>query len=202
VKKVARGDLLDLGAYEQLRPHFRARLIEEKKRRRFQPCPELSVVFENTETVLFQVQEMLRTERIIAEAGIAHELETYNELVPAEGELSLTMFVEIPDRTTRDRRLGELAGLENAVALELDGQLFPARSETRGVLEGATTAVHYMKVPIGAAGVATLAKAARDPAVSVQFLVRHPALSVRTPIPPQVIRALAADEGFPDPSVR
>ena len=200
MKKVARGDLLDLGAYEQLRPHFRARLIEEKKRRRFQPCPELSVVFENTETVLFQVQEMLRTERIIAEAGIAHELETYNELVPADGELSLTMFVEIPDRATRDRRLAELAGLENAVALELDGQLFPARSETRGVLEGTTTAVHYMKVPIGAAGVATLAKAARDPAVSVQFVVRHAALSVRTPVPPHVLRALAADQGWTDPS--
>jgi len=202
MKKVARGDLLDLGAYEQIRPHYRARLIEEKKRRRFQPCPELSVVFENTETVLFQVQEMLRTERIIAEAGIAHELETYNELVPGEGELSLTMFVEIPERATRDRRLSGLAGLEHAVALELDGQVIPARSETRGVLEGATTAVHYMKVPIGAAGVATLAKAARDPAVSVQFLVRHPALSVRAPLPPEVIRSLAEDAAFADPPPR
>ncbi len=193
MKKVARGDLLDLGAYEQIRPHFRARLIEEKKRRRFQPCAELSVVFENTDTVLFQVQEMLRTERIVAESGIEHELETYNELIPAEGELSLTMFVEIPDRATRDRRLVELAGLEHAVALELDGQIVPARSETRGVLEGSTTAVHYMKVPVGPAGLATLAKAARDPSVGVQFLVRHPALSVRAPIPAQLVRALVED---------
>ena len=193
MKKVARADLLDLGAYEQVRPHFRARLIEEKKRRRFQPCPELSVVFENTDTVLFQVQEMLRTERIVAEAAIAHELETYNELIPADGELSLTMFVEIPDKATRDRRLIELAGLENAVAVELDGQLVPARSETRGVLEGQTTAVHYMKVPIGAAGVAALKNAARDPGAAILFLVRHPALSVRTPLPADVLRALAAD---------
>ena len=194
MKKVVRSDLLDLGAYEQLRPHFRARLIEEKKRRRFQPCPELSVVFENTDTVLFQVQEMLRTERIVAEAAIAHELETYNELIPGDGELSLTMFVEIADKATRDRRLIELAGLENAVALELDGQVVPARSETRGVIEGQTTAVHYMKVSIGAAGVAALKKAARDPNASVLFLVRHRALSVRTPLPADVIRALAADE--------
>jgi len=194
MKKVARGDLLELGAYEQIRPHFRARLIEEKKRRRFQPSGELSVVFENTETVLFQVQEMLRTERIVAEAGIAHELETYNELVPADGELSLTMFVEIPDRATRERRLIELAGLENAVALELDGQVYPARSETRGVLEGATTAVHYMKVPIGAAGLAALSKAARNPSVTVQFLVRHPALDVRAPLPAELVRALVADQ--------
>lgn len=194
MKKVARGDLLDLGAYEQVRPHFRARLIEEKKRRRFQPSPELSVVFENTDTVLFQVQEMLRTERIVSEAGIAHELETYNELIPADGELSLTMFVEIPDRATRERRLSELAGLENAVALELDGAVYPARSENRGVVAGATTAVHYMKVPIGAAGQAALAAAARPGDAAVAFLVRHPALAVRAPVPPAVVRALAADQ--------
>jgi hypothetical protein len=193
VKKVSRGDLLELGAYEQIRPHFRARLIEEKKRRRFQPCPELSVVFENTDTVLFQVQEMLRTERIVSESAIAHEVETYNELIPADGELSLTMFVEIPDKATRDRRLIELAGLENAVALEIDGQVVPARSETRGVIEGQTTAVHYMKVPVGAAGIGALKKAARDANASVLFLVRHPALSVRTPLPADVVLALAAD---------
>jgi hypothetical protein len=73
MRKVLRGDLLDLAAYEQIRPHFGGRVIEEKKRRRFQPSAELSVVFENTDTVLFQIQEMLRTKRIIAESGIARD---------------------------------------------------------------------------------------------------------------------------------
>ncbi|HEY4188054.1 MAG TPA: DUF3501 family protein [Polyangia bacterium] len=194
MKKVARGDLLELGAYEEIRPHFRARVIEEKRHRRFQPSAELSVVFENTDTVLLQIQEMLRTERITGEAGIAHELETYNELIPETGELSLTMFVEIPDREIRDRRLAELVGLENAVAIECAGEIFLARSETRGVLEGATTALHYMKVPLGSAGMATLVKAAKDSTVQINFLVRHPALTVRTPLPAAVIRALAGDQ--------
>jgi hypothetical protein len=197
MKKVVRGDLLDLAAYEQIRPHFRARVIEEKKRRRFQPCPELSVVFENTDTVLFQIQEMLRTERITAESGIAHEIETYNELVPGEGEFSLTMFVEIPDRETRDRRLVELAGLEGAVAMECGGVAFSARGESRGVLEGSTTAVHYMKVTVGAAGMAAVARAAKDPTAPLFFLVRHPALAVRAALPTEVIRALADDQRSP-----
>lgn len=194
MKKVLRGELLDLAAYEQVRPHFRARVIEEKRRRRFSPCSELSLVFENTDTVLLQIQEMLRTERITSEPAIAHEIETYNELVPGDDELSLTMFVEIPERETRDRRLIELVGLENAVALECAGQVFPARGETRGVLEGATTAVHYMKILLGADGVASLARAAAaDPPIPIHFLVRHPALAVRVPLPAYLVQSLLAD---------
>ena len=98
MKKVKRDELLDLGAYEQIRERFRAAVIEEKRNRRFSVSDELSIVFENHTTVLFQIQEMLRTERITREAPIQHELETYNELIPAPGELSATLFVEIADR--------------------------------------------------------------------------------------------------------
>src|SRR5216117_3100848 len=152
MKKVSRGDLLDLGAYEQIRERFRARIIAEKKRRRFALSPELTMVFENSDTVLFQIQEMLRTERIVSEPAIAHEIETYNDLIPADGELSATMFVEIADRETRDRRLAELSGLERSVAVDCGGVLTEARGENRAVVEGPTTAVHYLKFPIGAAG--------------------------------------------------
>src|SRR6185369_16972757 len=120
MKKVQRNELLDLGAYEQIRPHFRAAVIEQKKRRRFSPTDELSIVFENHDTVLLQIQEMLRTERITREDAVRHELDTYNDLVPVPGELSATLFVEIADRDTRERRLVELAGLEGSLALEVD----------------------------------------------------------------------------------
>jgi hypothetical protein len=199
MKKVSRGDLLELGAYEQIRDHFRARVIAEKKRRRFQASPELTVVFENTDTVLFQIQEMLRTERIIAEPAIAHEIETYNELIPAEGEVSVTMFVEIADRDTRDRRLLELSGLERAVSLECGGVMAPARGEDRGVIAGPTTAVHYLKFSVGAEGYEKIAAAAATAGggatfePTLFFVVRHPALEVRTPLPIEVVRALGAD---------
>jgi hypothetical protein len=190
MKKVERNELLDLGAYEEIRAHFRAAVIEEKKNRRFQISDELSIVFENHATVLFQIQEMLRTERITKESAIQHEIETYNELVPAAGELSATVFVEIAERETRERRLVELAGLEQTFALEVAGEVMPARNETRGVLPDRTTAVHYLKFPLSpAAGARIIA------GTSVMFRVRHPALDVTTPLPATVLRAVAADLG-------
>jgi hypothetical protein len=196
MKKVKRDELLELGAYEQIRERFRASLIEEKKNRRFQPSNELSLVFENHGTVLFQIQEMLRTERITREAAITHELDTYNELIPAPDELSATLFVEIPEREIREPRLVELAGLESSLALEVEGTVVPARNQTRGVLPDRTTAVHYLKFPLGAAASARIKAAARqEPAAAsaIFFLVRHPRLQLRAPLPPAVLRAVAAD---------
>src|SRR5262249_25731353 len=149
MKKVERNELLGLAEYEQIRPQFRARVIEEKKIRRVLVSDEISAVFENHDTALFQIQEMLRTERISKEAGILHEIETYNELVPGDTELSATMFVEIADAATRERRLVELAGLEGKIALEVLGVRVEGRNETRGVLPDRTTAVHYVKFPLG-----------------------------------------------------
>jgi hypothetical protein len=194
MKKVKRDELLDLGAYEQIRERFRAAVIEEKMNRRFSVSDELSIVFENHTTVLFQIQEMLRTERITREAPIQHELETYNELIPEPGELSATLFVEIADRDMRERRLVELAGLEGAFALEIGGHVYPARNETRGVLPDRTTAVHYVKFPLDAAGVAAVVAAGKgEDAPGPRLRVRHPQLEVTKPLPPAVARAVAED---------
>src|SRR5687767_3645907 len=162
MKKVDRSELLGLGEYEQIRPQFLARVIGEKKERRLVVSDEISVVFENHDTALFQIQEMLRTERITKEAAILHELETYNDLVPGDAELSATMFVELPDAATRDKRLGELAGLEQRIALEVLGTKIAARNETRGVLPDRTTAVHYIKFPLGEGLAARLAARAKE----------------------------------------
>ena len=192
MKQVKRDELLDLGAYEQIRERFRAAVIEEKKNRRFSVSDELSIVFENHTTVLFQIQEMLRTERITREAAIQHEIDTYNDLIPAAGELSATLFVEIADRDTRERRLVELAGLEESFALDVGGKSYPARNETRGVLPDRTTAVHYVKFPLDAEGVAAVIAGGRGGAVP-RLRVRHPHLEVTTPLPPGVARAVAED---------
>jgi hypothetical protein len=194
MKKVTRDEILPLGPYEEIRNAFRARIIAEKKGRRFFPAAELSVVFENHDTALFQIQEMLRTERITAEPGVLHELETYNELVPGPDELSATLFVEIADRDERERRLVELAGLEGAMALDVAGLIVPGRNETRGVLPDRTTAVHYIKFPLGPDGAARLTAAATSGgAQTVSFVIRHPALEISAPIPLPVLRALADD---------
>jgi len=188
MKRVERNELLGLAEYEEVREQFRKRIIADKRDLRFTPSDELSIVFENHDTVLFQIQEMLRTERITKEAAIQHEIETYNELIPEKDELSGTMFVEIADEKVRDRRLVELAGLEGAIGLEIDGERIRARSETRGVLPDRTTAVHYLKFPLGA----KLAQKVRELA-RVMLVVDHPKLAVRTEIPPSMVRSLAED---------
>ena len=125
---IARNEILPIGEYEAIRPHFRARVIEEKRLRRATLSPIMTVMFENRDTVLMQIQEMLRTERITSEDGIAHELETYNELLPQHGQLSMTLFIEIADKAAREQKLVDLAGLEEKVALEIAGvraKLYP-----------------------------------------------------------------------------
>ena len=194
MKKVERNELLGLGEYEQIRPQFRARVIAEKQERRVLVSDEISALFENHDTALFQIQEMLRTERISKEAAILHELETYNELVPGEAELSATMFVEIADAATRDRRLIELAGLEGKIALEVLGVRIAGRNETRGVLPDRTTAVHYVKFPLGKELAARLAeRGAKDAQGAMFFLLEHPKLTVRKEVAAATVRNLADD---------
>jgi len=193
MKKVERNELLGLAEYEQIRPQFLARIIRDKKERRVLVSDEISVVFENHDTALFQIQEMLRTERITKEAAILHELETYNDLVPGDAELSATMFVEIPDTATRERRLVELAGLEGEIALDVLGTKIAARNETRGVLPDRTTAVHYIKFPLGEALAARLAARAKEADGAIFFVLEHPKLSVRKEIPAVTVRSLAED---------
>jgi hypothetical protein len=94
VDKLRREDLLDLVQYEKAREKMRGSVIELKNRRRVPVGDTLTFLFENRETVLLQIQEMIRTERIVDEDKIAEELATYNALVPDAGELSATLFIE------------------------------------------------------------------------------------------------------------
>src|SRR6478752_9291666 len=111
---VTRGELLNLAEYEQVREPFRRRIVALKQARRVALATNMTVLFENHDTALFQIQEMLRTERISAEKAVLHELETYNELVPRGRELSATIFIEYPERELRERMLVALAGEESA----------------------------------------------------------------------------------------
>ena len=120
------------------------------------------MLFENHDSVLLQIQEMLRTERITSESAIAHEIETYNDLIAGPDQLSFTLFVEIPERETRERMLTELAGLETAVAIEVDGERFAATQDLpEAHLPTRTTAVHYFKGAALSGGRAASARASR-----------------------------------------
>jgi hypothetical protein len=100
MRRVELSEILDIAQYEKQRDTFRSRIIGLKKRRRVPVGPSVSFVFENHETVLSQVQEMMRAERMVSEEAIQHEIETYNALLPEEHEIAATMLIELrdPDR--------------------------------------------------------------------------------------------------------
>ena len=148
MKKIDRSELLPLGEYEKIRDPFRSRIVALKKARRIRIGEDLSLVFENHDTMLMQVQEMLRTERITNEKGIAHELETYNELVPADRELSATLFIEIPDLARREEMLTRLCAIEEHVSIDVGGESCRATFEEGRRDKGRAAAVQYLKFPL------------------------------------------------------
>lgn len=189
MRPIERNEVLGIGDYEAIRERFRSRVIEEKRHRRVRLGDHLTALFENRDSVLFQIQEMLRTERITSESGILHEIETYNDLIPGEGQLSLTLFIEIPDRSLRDRMLVELAGIEDTVSLEVDGVAVRAVGKREGAMQGRTTAVHYLKADLPADAQAAI-KARK---ASVSIVVAHPRYSVSVPLGRATLDKLAED---------
>lgn len=194
MRPIERSEILPIGDYEAIRPHFRARVIAEKLPRRVALGEHLSALFENRDTVLLQIQEMLRTERITSEPAILHEISTYNDLVPGAGELSLTLFVQIPDKALRDRLLVELAGLEDALALVVDEQRFPLRGpRPDGFVAGRTTAVHYLKASLSPAAAAAIVRGDAKAAL----LVEHARLQARAELGRATLASLAGDLSAP-----
>jgi hypothetical protein len=189
MRQIDRSEVLPIGEYEQVRPHFRARIIEEKRSRRVAVGPHISVVFENRDTALMQVQEMLRTERITKESAVQHEIDTYNDLIPGDGELSMTLFVEIGDAVLREETLIALQGLETKVALEVDGVLFAATHPPHGVMPDRTTAVHYFKVKLSPEA----QKSIQTKTASMAVRIDHPKYDVRVELLRPVVASLAED---------
>src|SRR5450432_3517192 len=148
MKLVTRAELLGLAEYEQIREPFRRRIIALKEARRVALGSNMTVLFENHDTALFQIQEMLRTERITAEKAVLHELETYNELVTGDQELSATIFIEYPEREQRERMLIALAGVETAFYVRAGGERLNVVGDTRGTETDRTMAVQYVKFPL------------------------------------------------------
>jgi hypothetical protein len=189
MKPIERAELMDLGAYEQIREHFRARVLAVKKPRYVALGKNITVLFENRDTVLFQIQEMLRTERITSEKAIAHELETYNELIPARSELSATAFIEYPEREERERMLVELAGIEDDFFLEVGDERLPVTPDARGTDPARTMAVQYIKFPLTAKARESVAEK-RGP---VSLGVAHPAYRASAVLSAATLESLSGD---------
>jgi hypothetical protein len=154
--KLTLADIVDVRAYEREREAFRREVIDLKRARRIGLGPLLTVVFENKMTMRFQIQEMARAEKLVTDEAIENELATYNPLIPAPGELSLTMFIELTSDEELREWLPKLVGIERSVGLrigagadarELDAALDAAHA-SQLTREEITASVHYMKIAL------------------------------------------------------
>lgn len=149
-------DITDLRAYERERDDLRRQVIALKRVRRVPLGPIMSVVLENRTTIRFQVQEMVRAERMLEDAQVQEELDIYNPLIPGPGELSMTLFLELTSEAALREWLPKLVGIERAIllrigtgddALELRDEVDEEHAEllTR---EEVTASVHFVRVRV------------------------------------------------------
>src|SRR5262245_17485851 len=150
MKPVERASLLDYVTYEERRDQIRAQVLAIKALRRVHVGGALTFLFENTDTVRYQVQEMVRVERIVKEADIAHELETYNELLGGAGELGCTLLIEIDDPAERAVKLSAWMELPWHCYAKLEsGEKVYARFDERQLGEERLSSVQYLKFATG-----------------------------------------------------
>ena len=178
MQKISTKDLLSLEDYSQEREKIRKELIEVKKFRKIQIGGNVTLLFENKETIRYQIQEMLRVEKIFEKDGIQEELEAYNPLIPDGCNLKATMLIEFPDAGERRDKLVNLIGIEHKVWLQVgeNERIFAiADEDLERSDEEKTSAVHFLRFELSKL-------MAKDLKANVTLFagISHPNYNVRT----------------------
>jgi hypothetical protein len=172
MQKLTVDDIKDMRAYEREREEFRRHIIDLKRRRRVELGTIMTIVFENTDTMRWQVQEMARVERMLRDEQIAQEVATYNELIPDAGQLSATLMLELTSEAQLREWLPKLVGVQRSILVETEGQE-PVRGvpqdEERLTRDDTTAAVHFLRFTFSPEQIEAFA---RGP---VRIVVDHPA---------------------------
>lgn len=192
MEKISIGNLRNLHEYELARPEFRRRIIEAKARRRVSVGPLVTLVFENRDTVLFQIQEMLRAERIVEPSKVQDEIDVYNSLLPEAGEIAATLFIEVTEESRVKPVLDSFIGMDEGRSLwmEIDGERYFAAFEAGHGREDKISAVHYIRFPLGSAGTASLARARR-----ARLVLSHGENRGEAELSPETVSELLSDLG-------
>jgi hypothetical protein len=145
MRPVARGEILDYVTYGEVRSRILEEVMKQKRPRRVHLGEHLTLLFENHETVRFQIQEMVRVEQLVKETDIQHEIDTYNELLGDEGELGATLLIEIDDPAERAELLRGWKTLPEHLYVELEGgEKVYATFDQRQVGEDRLSSVQYL----------------------------------------------------------
>jgi hypothetical protein len=195
MKKVTLDEVLGLERYEQGRVAARQRIIALKKHRRVAVGEQVTFVFENHDTMWFQIQEMLRAERIVDLDRIRDELDVYNGLIPEPGELSATMLIEITEENQIRERLVSLIGIDEAVTMEIGDSATGTSWRIRGEFEAGRSkedklsAVQYVRFRFSEAA----RRAFIDGGQPVRLVIDHPNYRHQAVLEDAVRRSLAQD---------
>ena len=189
--QISPDSLLSLEAYARERNTYRSRVIAHKKLRTLHVGEHLTLIFEDEQTVRYQVQEMLRIERIFEQEGIRGELEAYNPLIPDGGNLKATMLLEYPDPEDRRRKLAGLKGIEDAAWVQVEGcaKVFAiADEDLERENEEKTSAVHFVRFELDVAMRAALKRGA-----GLAVGVEHANYQASVTVAPEMQRSLVGD---------
>ncbi len=191
MRKVTREDILNIYEYEKVRPEKVKEITQLKKRRRVHLGDKVTLVFENFDTVWFQIQEMIRIERLVKDEEVQFEIDTYNELIPGKNQLSATLFIEIPDEKERKETLPKLVGIHDAVYLHIGNKYtIKAEADEKSQMdyeEGKASVVHFLKWTLTPEQVDAFK---REP---VRIEINHENYKAMTEIPPEVKEELIKD---------
>jgi hypothetical protein len=185
-------DLMSLEEYARQRPEFRARVLEHKKHRKVQLGPNATLYFEDRLTMQYQVQEMLRTERIFEPEGIADELGAYNPLIPDGSNWKATFMLEYTDIEERRVALGRLLDVEDRVWVQVEGHdrvWAVADEDMERDTEEKTSSVHFLRFELEPPMIDALKRGA---ALSIGIEHEHLNESL-SPVPPEIRESLLAD---------
>ncbi|MDH4400714.1 MAG: DUF3501 family protein [Burkholderiaceae bacterium] len=152
--KITRESLMTLEAYHKARPEMRKQAIEQRRLRTIALGEHLNIIFENEFLMRYQIQEMLRVEKIFEEEGIQDELHAYNPLVPDGSNFKATMMLEYPNEADRKIALGKLMGVEHKIFVEVEGQprvYAIANEDLERSTDTKTSAVHFLRFELPAA---------------------------------------------------
>ncbi len=190
MKKIEFSDLKNILDYEKVRNDFRNKIIGMKKSRRLNVGNRITLTFENRFTVTFQIEEMIRIERIVDDEKIKSEIDSYNELIPGENELSATLFVEVDEKDQIKPVLDSLVGLnKDCLFLEVGKRMIPAVFEEGHATDDRISAVQYVKFKLSPTDV----KEFSNPLVPVRIVVDHANYNATANLPEEMRKSLLQD---------
>jgi hypothetical protein len=193
VKPIVPADIKGPAIYAGIRDDFRRRIIEYKEHRRIDVGDRVFLVFENRRTLIFQIEEILRAEKITAPEQVAEEIEVYNQLMPTADSLSATMFLTVPrekdNEAERRAELDRFIGLDEHVILHIGPHAVRAEFEEGRATEDRISAVQYTRYRLSAEAIAAL----RTPGTEVTIEIDHPAYRHRALASEAMRASLASD---------